>query len=95
MRAMELIGVAVAWTAAFLGYIKARAFVRNKLRYVDAVQRPAAPWKAGLVAAAIATPIAWVLPIVTTASAVLFGAAVGFGVAAGRRDLRRGLPVNA
>jgi hypothetical protein len=92
---MELIGFLVAWAAAFVGFNKARAFVRNKLRYVDAVHRTTAPWKAGLVAAAVATPVAWALPIVTTASAILFGTAIGFGVAAGRRDLRRGLPVNA
>lgn len=92
---MGLIGFVLACAAAFVGYNKARAFVRNKLRYVDAVHRTTAPWKAGLIAAVVATPIAWVLPVVTTASAVLFGTAVGFGVAAGRRDLRRGLPVNA
>jgi hypothetical protein len=92
---MELIGFVIAWAAAFVGYTKTRAFVKNKLRYVDSLHRSTAPWKAGIVAALIATPIAWALPIVTTASAVLFGTAVGFGVAAGRRDLRRGLPVNA
>jgi hypothetical protein len=91
---MELIGFVVAWAAAFVGYTKARVFVRHKLRYVDAVQRPTAPWKAGLVAALVATPIAWALPFVTGAAAILFGTAVGFGVAAGRRDLRRG-PVSA
>jgi len=92
---MGLIAVLIAWGAAFVGYTKARAFVKNKLRYVDAVQRSTAPLKAGVIATVVAIPVAWVLPLVTTASAVLFGTAVGFGVAAGRRELRRGLPVNA
>lgn len=86
---MGLIGFIAAWAAAFFGYAKAREFVRNRLRYVDAVQRTSAPWKAGLIAGLVTTPVAWALPIVSGAAAVLFGTAVGFGVAAGRRDLRR------
>ncbi|HET9440761.1 MAG TPA: hypothetical protein VFO52_11345 [Longimicrobiales bacterium] len=89
---MELIGFVVAWAAAFVGYSKAKTFVKNRLRYVEGIYRSSAPWKAGLVAGAVATPVAWVLPIVTAASAVLFGTAVGLGVAAGRRDLQRRLP---
>jgi hypothetical protein len=92
---MELIGFVVAWAAAYLGYSRSKAFVRNRLRYVEAVYRTSAPWKAGLIAGAVTMPIAWVLPLITGASAVLFGTAVGFGVAAGRRDLRRRLPVGA
>ncbi|HET9440053.1 MAG TPA: hypothetical protein VFO52_07775 [Longimicrobiales bacterium] len=89
---MELIGFVVAWGAAFFGYSRARGFVKNRLRYVEAVYRTSAPWKAGFGAAVIATPVAWALPIITGASAILFGTAVGLGVAAGRRDLRRRLP---
>jgi hypothetical protein len=88
---MGLIGIVVAWTAAFFGYSRARSFVKDKLRYVEAVYRGSAPWKAGFAAGLIATPIAWALPIVTGASAILFGTAVGLGVAAGRRDLQRRL----
>jgi hypothetical protein len=84
---MELIAIVVAWSAAFFGYTRARSFVRNKLQYVDGLYRSTAPWKAGLVAAALATPVAWLLPVVSTASGLLFGVAVGLGVAAGRRDL--------
>jgi hypothetical protein len=92
---MELIGVLMVLIAVYFGYTKARAFVRNKLRYVDGVHRYTAPWKAGAIAALVTAPIAWVLPFVTTGAALLFGTAVGLGVAAGRRDLQRGLPVNA
>lgn len=87
-----MIGFLIAWAAAFVGYSKARAFVKNRLRYVDAVHRRSAPWKAGLIAALVTTPIAVLLPFITGASAMLFGTAVGVGVAAGRRDLRRRLP---
>jgi hypothetical protein len=89
---MEIIGFVIAWAAAFLGYTRAKSFVQAKLRYVDAAYRTSTPWKAGIAACVIATPIAWVLPFVTGASAILFGAAVGLGVASGRRELRRRLP---
>lgn len=85
---MAFIAILVTLGAAFFGYTRARVFVKKKMQYVDAVQRPSAPWKAGLIAAAVAAPIAWILPAVTTASALVFGTAVGLGVAAGRRDLR-------
>jgi hypothetical protein len=93
--AMELIGIVVAWAAAVMGYTSAKQFVKNKLRYVEAAYRTSAPWKAGIAAGLIATPVAWILPVVTGASAILFGGAVGLGVAAGRRDLRRRLPAGA
>ncbi len=92
---MELIGFVIAWGAAFFGYSRARAFVKDRLRYVEAIYRRSAPWKAGFFAALVATPIAWALPVVTGASALLFGTAVGFGVAAGRRELRRRLPATS
>lgn len=87
-----MIGILIALTAAFVGYSKARGFVKNKLRYVDGVHKRSAPWKAGLIAAVAAMPIALVLPFISGASAMLFGTAIGLGVAAGRRDLRRRLP---
>jgi hypothetical protein len=89
---MGLIGFVLAWAAAFIGYSKARGFVKNRLRYVDGVYRWSAPWKAGLIAALVTTPVAWLLPFITGATGLLFGTAVGLGVAAGRRDLRRRLP---
>lgn len=89
---MELIGFVIAWSAAFLGYSRARGFVKNRLRYVEGVYRWSAPWKAGLIAVVVTTPVAWALPFISGATAALFGTAVGLGVAAGRRDLRRRLP---
>jgi hypothetical protein len=92
---MALIGFVVAWGAAFIGYSRARGFVKNRLRYVDGIYRWSAPWKAGLIAALVTTPIAWALPFISGAAAVLFGTAVGLGVASGRRDLRRRLPATS
>ena len=87
-----MIGFLIAWIAAFVGFSKARGFVKNRLRYVDGVHKRSAPWKAGLIAAVVTTPIALILPFISGASAMLFGASIGLGVAAGRRDLRRRLP---
>ena len=83
-----LIGVVVAWSAAIIGYSRARRFVRQRLRYVDSVHKTFVPLKVGLIAAAVTVPIAWVLPFVGASAGVLFGTAVGWGVASGRKDIR-------
>ena len=89
---LELVGFAAAWSAAIIGFVKTRDFVRSRLRYVDGVHRASAPVKAGGAALLIATPIVWILPFVGPPTAILFGAAVGAGVVAGRRDIRKQLP---
>jgi len=75
----------LAVTAAALvgGFIFSRSFVRRRLRYVDALQKPSAPLIAGVVAAAVVAPIA-ALPIITVGTAVAFGVGVASGVASGR-----------
>ena len=62
-----------------------------KLRYVDAVHKAMVPVLAGLAAAIIATPIVWLVPLIGTGTALLFGGAVALGVNAGARDIRRRL----
>lgn len=86
---LALIGFVIAWAAAIAGYSKARSFVRNRLRYVEGVQRAFVPLKVGLIAGVAAAPVAWLLPVVTTGAAILFGTGVGLGVAAGRKDIRQ------
>jgi hypothetical protein len=86
---LALIGFVVAWSAAIAGYAKARSFVRTRLRYVEGVQRAFVPLKVGLIAGVAAAPVAWLLPVVTTGAAVLFGTGVGLGVRAGRKDIRQ------
>lgn len=86
---IELILLGAAGAVAVAGYAKTREFVRDRLRFVDAVHRSSAPFVAGGLAAIAAAPLVWVLPVVGGGSAVLFGAAVGWGVVKGRRDIGR------
>lgn len=89
----ELLGslatVAAAGGSALVGYWQARQFTHNKLRYVDAVHKATAPVLAGVAAAAVAAPVVWLLPLVGTGTALLFGGSVAMGVAAGARDIRK------
>jgi hypothetical protein len=91
----QLIGslatLAVAGGTSLIGYWQARQFTHNKLRYVDAVHKMTAPVIAGVAAAAIAAPVVWLLPLVGTGTALLFGGSVAMGVAAGARDIRKRL----
>jgi hypothetical protein len=77
---------------AIVGYAQARSFVTHRLRYVDAVHTALAPLIAGLGAALIALPVMALLPFVGAGTALSFGIAVGAGVAAGSREVRRRLP---
>jgi len=83
-----LLWAGVTGAASIWGYIQTRQFVRRRLRFVDVVHKPAAPIVAGLAAALITAPVAW-LPIVTGWSAAVFGAGVGLGVRHGSRDAHR------
>jgi len=88
---LEIIGFGATVAATAVGYIQSRSFVRSKLRFVDAVQKAAAPVIAGVGAAVIAAPVVAILPVVGAGTAILFGLGVGTGVAAGARDIRRRL----
>lgn len=89
---LMMIGLAATAIATVAGYLKSRQFVRDRLRYVDAAQSPMAPVVAGVGATVVAGLIVAFVPLVGIGTAVLFGAGVGAGVAAGARDIRRGLP---
>lgn len=75
--------------AMFGGFVFARNFVRQRLRFVDGVRSPIAPWIAGIGAALIAWPMA-LLPLITTVTTTLFGVAAGLGTASGVKALKRG-----
>lgn len=81
--------LAIAATATAFGYWQARQFTQNKLRYVDAVHKASIPVLVGVAAVVVATPVVWILPLVGTGTALLFGGGVAMGVAAGARDIRR------
>ncbi len=89
---IELLGLAVTGAAGLFGYIKSRQFVRNRLRFVDSAQSPKAPWIAGGLALLVVVPLT-AIPLVGTfvsgLTAIVFGASVGLGVAAGARDVKR------
>lgn len=84
----DLLALAATIAAAAFGYIVARKFVRERLKFVDGAQTLKAPILAGLGAWAIATPLTWILPLVGAGTAVLFGLSVAFGVRAGAKDIR-------
>lgn len=74
--------------AGVAGYVLASNFVRNRLRFVDAIHSPWVPLSAGILAFVLAWPLA-LLPLLTAAPAVLFGIGIGLGTATGARTVRR------
>lgn len=88
---LELMGLIAAGVAAAAGYTRSRDFVAQRMRFVDAVQKPSTPFLAGAAATAVALPVVWVIPVVGGGTALLFGAAVGAGTRAGVRRIRRSL----
>ena len=80
-----IIGLLVGAAALGGGFVFTRGFVRRRLRYVDAIQKPAAPWIAGAVATAIMLPVT-ALPVITLGTAIAFGVGVAGGVASGRKE---------
>ena len=85
----ELIGLIATGAVSIGGYLQSRHFVRKRLTYLDMIHKPRAAVIAGAGAALVAMPVVWVLPLVGTGTAMLFGAGVGTGVAAGARDVRK------
>ena len=86
----SLIALLVVLAVVVAGYATARRFVRDRLRFVDAVQRPTTPWIAAAGAWVLGALAAFLLPFVGPLTALSFGASVGLGVAAGARDIRQG-----
>ena len=85
----QLVNLGVIAAAGVFGFVAARRFVRGRLRFVDAVYSPMAPFLAAAVAAVVAWPVAAILPVITTTAAAIFAIGVGMGTAGGVRDLRR------
>lgn len=80
----------VATAVAIVLHGSTRRFVRNRLRYVDAIQRALAPWAAGGAAFLVGAVLVPFLPLVGIGTALTAGLAVGSGVAAGAKDIRQG-----
>ncbi|TMB74893.1 MAG: hypothetical protein E6J46_14750, partial [Chloroflexi bacterium] len=58
-----MLGLLIGAAALGGGFVVTRNFVRRRLRFVDAVRKPAAPLVAGLAATVVALPVA-ALPLV-------------------------------
>ena len=56
---MSLFSILVSGAFALVGYLTTRNYVRVRLRYVDAVQKPLAPLIAGGIVALLAAPVVW------------------------------------
>jgi hypothetical protein len=85
-----LVSFAIATVLAIVLHGSTRRFVRNRLRYVDAVQKAVAPWLAGGAAFLVGSAAVGVLPVLGLGTALTAALAVGSGVAAGARDIRQG-----
>ena len=85
-----IISFAIAIALATVVHGGARRFVRDRLRYVDSVQKGFVPFLAGAAALAVMLPVVAVIPILGIGTALTVGLATGSGVAAGVRDIRSG-----
>ena len=86
-----LLSFAIASILAVVLYGTTRKFVRNRLRYVEVVQKALAPWLAGGAAFLVGSVAVGILPLVGVGTALTAALAVGSGVAAGARDIRQGI----
>lgn len=89
-----LLWFVISLGAAWVGYGGARRFVRERLRYVDGALAGGAPFVAGIGAFLVAFPVVWLLPLVTTGTAIAFGFGVGLGSKAGASDVKNGYRLN-
>jgi hypothetical protein len=85
-----MLALVLSLTAGYCGYRLARNFVRRRLRFVDAVRSPWAPWIAAAGAAVVAAPLT-LLPLVPIGTPFIAAVALGtgMGTASGVRALDR------
>lgn len=84
-----MIGLLITLGVAVAGFMVARSFVRQRLRFVDGVRSPFAPLVAGVAVALITWPLA-ILPVITTGLCAVLGIGAGFGTRSGVRALKSG-----
>ena len=86
------VSTVITVAAGITGYLLARRFVARRLRFVDAIYNPAAPFIIATLAMVIAWPVS-ALPLVTATASALFGIGAGLGTVSGVKVLRRGTAV--
>ena len=88
-----LISIAISLALSTAGFAVARRYVRDRLKFVDAVHTMKAPIIAGLVGWAVMMPLT-LLPLISTlvgvGTAIVFGLSVALGVRAGAKDIKIG-----
>ena len=85
-----LLSLIISAAAGLFMFGLAREYVRNRLRFVEAVRSPIAPWVAGFAVLLVMSPIAALLPLVTGFTAAVAGIATALGTASGVKALKRG-----
>lgn len=85
-----IIGLAISIFVGLTAFGFAREYVRNRLRFVDAVRHPLTPWIAGGAVALVAAPVVALLPIVGGGTALIAGAATAMGTASGVKAIKNG-----
>lgn len=89
----SLVGLVVTVAAGIFAFGIAREYVRKRLRFVDAVRHPVAPWIAAVLATVVLIPVVALLSVVHLAgmgTALIVGGATGLGTASGVKALKRG-----
>lgn len=88
-----MVGAVITIGSAVFAFGVARQYVRNRLRFVDAVRNPLTPWIVAIAATVVLTPFVLLLGVVHLAgfgTALVVGGASGLGTASGVKALKRG-----
>jgi hypothetical protein len=86
------VSAAITVLAGLTGFIITRRFVARRLRFIDAIYNPAAPFIIAAFAMLLAWPVS-ALPLVTATASALFGIGAGLGTVSGVKALRRSTAV--
>ena len=82
------VSTVITVVAGLTGFLMTRRFVARRLRFVDAIYSPAAPFIIAALAMLLAWPVS-ALPLVTATASALFGIGAGLGTISGVKVLRR------
>jgi hypothetical protein len=85
----DLLVAGAVGVIAVLGHIRARDFVRHRLRFTSLIERPLLGVGAGIVTTAVAAPVVAVLPLLGAGTAIAVGIGVGTGVGIGAKQARQ------
>lgn len=85
---LALIPLAITVSAGLGAFLFSRSFVRQRLRFVDAVRSPFAPLLAGAAGFIVMLPLA-ALPWISLMTAAVVGIAAGAGTSSGVKSIGR------